>query len=378
LYYNGEVENAEVNNIVVPEEEKSRKKLYKEKKASVPDAEEEEILEQMKQQKMQRDDPFLHYEGDTDIEEFYEESEDSEPEEQPEEEYFAEKMKQKPAKSGPTTRCHHEPEGSQSYFFVPSSDEDSSPGDLGESDDDGFVQKFQNRSGRKRRVQKPKPRIWYDEARENPHEQIAKKVCFTDVYQFRNALRTFHVAQLRNYHLHRNSNVRIIVDCLEDGCPFYMTASKIANEKTFVIRKLRKEHTCLAHGENTKVTINWLAHQSEQALRTDPNTSVDTLIENVKQKHGVEVAKSKAYRARLKALQVVLGDHKAQYTRIRDYLQAVIDTNPGSRCIVTTRQLVEHPSPNPRFHGLFYCLNASKQGFLNGCRPFLGKLSEIS
>jgi hypothetical protein len=166
----------------MPEEEKRRKKLFKEKKASVPDAKEEEILEQMKQQKMQRDDPFLHYDGDTDIEEFYEQSEDSDPEEQPKEEYFVEKMKQKPARSGPTTRSHHEPEGSQPYFFVPSSDEDSSPGDLGESDDDGFVQKFENRSGRKRRVQKPKPRIWYDEARENPHEQIAKKVCFTDFF----------------------------------------------------------------------------------------------------------------------------------------------------------------------------------------------------
>jgi hypothetical protein len=31
----------------------------------------------MKYQKMQRDDPFLHYEGDTNIEEFFEESEDS-------------------------------------------------------------------------------------------------------------------------------------------------------------------------------------------------------------------------------------------------------------------------------------------------------------
>ena len=38
-----------------------------------------------------------------------------------------------------------------------------------------------------------------------------------------------------------------------------------------------------------------------------------------------------------------MGDQKAQYTRLRDYLQAIIDTNPGSRCIVTTKHLVEHP-----------------------------------
>jgi hypothetical protein len=96
------------------------------------------------------------------------------------------------------------------------------------------------------------------------------------------------------------------------------------------------------------------------------------LIENAKHKHGIEVPRSKAYRARKKALQVVGGDQRAQYTRIRDYLNAVLESNPGSRCIVTTRRSLEHPSPNPRFHGLFYCLNACKEGFLNGCKPFIG------
>ena len=50
----------------------------------------------------------------------------------------------------------------------------------------------------------------------------------------------------------------------------------------------------------------------------------------------------------------------------------MLDTNPGSRCIVTTKHLKTHPSINPRFHGLFMCLNACKEGFLNGCRPFIG------
>jgi hypothetical protein len=118
-----------------------------------------------------------------------------------------------------------------------------------------------------------------------------------------------------------------------------------------------------------------LAHKSEQAVRTDPNTCVDTLIDNAKQKFGVEVPRSKAYRARKKAFDVVMGDQKKQYTRLRDYLKAILQTNPGSICIVTCRQLVEHPSENPRFYGLFICFNASKEGVLNGCRPFIGMLA---
>jgi hypothetical protein len=36
--------------------------------------------------------------------------------------------------------------------------------------------------------------------------------------------------------------------------------------------------------------------------------------------------------------------------------------------------LLDHPSPNPRFHGLFIFLSASKESFINGYRPFIGKL----
>ncbi|CAM0947194.1 unnamed protein product [Alopecurus aequalis] len=209
--------------------------------------------------------------GDTDVEELWSEEEESEAEEVHEEDFIPDKKV--PFKKGPTGKGHHEETKELGFFFVPSSDEDSNPENLGDSDDDG---------------------------------------------------------------------------------------------------KFSPIHTCTPLGENTKVTINWLAHQSEQAMRIDPNTSVDTLIDNAKQKFGVEVPRSKAYRARKKAFDVVIGDQKKQYRRLRDYLQAIIDTNPGSRCIVTTKEIMGDPSPNPRFHGLFICLNASKEGFLNGCRPFIG------
>jgi hypothetical protein len=38
----------------------------------------------------------------------------------------------------------------------------------------------------------------------------------------------------------------------------------------------------------------------------------------------VEVPRSKAYRARKKAFDVVMGDQKKQYTRLRDYLEAIL------------------------------------------------------
>jgi hypothetical protein len=244
---------------------------------------------------------------------------------------------------------------------------------LPSDDDDGFeAMKFVLPVGRNTRAKKQKPRMWYDEMRLQPEEQLTLKMCFVDVYQFRRALQQLHIAQLRNYYLHRNCRDRIIAKCTEDGCPFYMTGSQIRNEQTFCLRKMHLEHSCGPVGEACKVSVKWVAKACEQAIRTDPTTRVDTLIEDAKHKYGVAVARTMAYRAKNEAIKVVLGDHVQQYKRLRDYLQTVMDTNPGSRCIVTTRMVPENPSSNPRFHGMFMALNASVQGFLNGCRPFIG------
>ena len=95
-------------------------------------------------------------------------------------------------------------------------------------------------------------------------------------------------------------------------------------------------HTCGACAETTKVTTKWLSKSVQPALREDIRSPVDALIKKTKTKFSVDVSRSVAYRARRNVVGVVQGDHKQQYLRLRDYLQAVLDTNPGSRCIVTT------------------------------------------
>ena len=123
------------------------------------------------------------------------------------------------------------------------------------------------------------------------------------------------------------------------------------------------EHTCVPSGKGCKVNAEWFAKTYENTIRTDPTTKIDTLVENGKLKYGVPVPRSIAYMAKNEDMRVVLVDHTQQYKRLRDFLNTVIDTNFASRCIVTTKVVTKHPSPNPRFHGIFMCLNASIEGF---------------
>jgi hypothetical protein len=145
------------------------------------------------------------------------------------------------------------------------------------------------------------------------------------------------------------------------------------------------KHTCPTDPSSTRVNAKWLSGAYVTEYKSNITTSITTLQDKAQKDFGVDVPKRMAYRARTKAIEMVMGDHKQQYHRLRDYLQTVIDKNPGSRCIVTTvtgptdeqveamkkGQLVDI-SYNPRFHGLFFCVNAAREGFLQGCRPFIG------
>ncbi|KAE8787621.1 Protein FAR1-RELATED SEQUENCE 5 [Hordeum vulgare] len=202
-------------------------------------------------------------------------------------------------------------------------------------------------SGRKIRLKKKKERRWYDPSLPDAHEQFAMHLCFQNVVEFREALQNFHVSTLRNIEYHRNEPTRVIAWCShrKQGCVFYMVASRIAHEATFNIKKINLDQTCGASGECTKATVNWVAKVCEDTIRSNPAAGVETIMTYTKKKFGIHVPKSLAYRARKQAVEVVQGDHKLRYHRLRDYLQCVLDTNRGTRCIVTTPEDLENPAP---------------------------------
>ena len=96
------------------------------------------------------------------------------------------------------------------------------------------------------------------------------------------------------------------------------------------------EHTCPSTTESSRVSAKWLAKTYESLFRSDPTTSIQTLIDACNEKYGVEVPKHMAYRAKNLAVESVLGEHKKQYPRLRDYAATIMQTNPGSRVVVTT------------------------------------------
>ena len=181
---------------------------------------------------------------------------------------------------GPTSRSHSNADPTINPDWFPSSEEEDT---CFEADDDGNEpMSFVISSGRRSRAKKRPPRVWYDEDRMHPEQQFQLKLCFKDVYQFREALVNLHVKQLRRYKYHRNCSDRIIVCCDGDGCQFYMVAAQIRNEPTFCIKKMRLEHTCPTQSEKTRISSRWLGNKMLETIRSDPNTTVPAIVDKAK------------------------------------------------------------------------------------------------
>ncbi|KAK8651093.1 hypothetical protein V6N13_140707 [Hibiscus sabdariffa] len=97
---------------------------------------------------------------------------------------------------------------------------------------------------------------------------------------------------------------------------------------------------------------------------SEPYYTLKSLRHDVLHEFGTLVSPGKCGRARDMALEMIEGNHKAQYGRIYDYLQELRITNPGTTtiCYLDLRL----------FQRMYVCPQACKEGWKVGCRRIIG------
>ncbi|XP_072073915.1 uncharacterized protein [Arachis hypogaea] len=70
-----------------------------------------------------------------------------------------------------------------------------------------------------------------------------------------------------------------------------------------------------------------------------------------------------------KARENIEGSEREQYAELRDYLNQILLSNPGSTVYLDTTLM---PDSLPLFKRVYISFEACKKGFVLGCRPFIG------
>ena len=104
-------------------------------------------------------------------------------------------------------------------------------------------------------------------------------------------------------------------------------------------------------------------------LRIHPQLRHSEAFDHMKEKYNVHINDKKIYKTLKRARHLVEGSEKEQYGRLWDYLHELLRSYSGS---TAKMEVIPQPEAPPQFHRMYICLDACKQGFKAGCRPFIG------
>lgn len=204
---------------------------------------------------------------------------------------------------------------------------------------------------------------------------------FVSKKEFQDAVRTFVVHSGRNLKFLKNDKrrVKVIYRGKKGSCESQMHCVKIPGEKTWQLRRIKGKHTCNREYKLRIMNSDWLGDKLHSRVKENPNLQLKTIVTRAHEKWNMGVCWSKAYRARGKAIDLVDGSFREQYTRIYDYAHDLLRSNKKSTVCVTNKPFqgneadLEAPGAVfcPHFERLYICFKGCKDSFFN-CRSVIG------
>lgn len=186
------------------------------------------------------------------------------------------------------------------------------------------------------------------------------------------ALQDYSILTGRPTYLYTNDGTRLRAKC-KKPCQWYVYARKIkaTGSPDYVICAMKDTHVnCTPTWENKRITAKWLGERYLEKVRANPKMPIAAIRQNVDQDFHTEISRSKAYRARIIALEGIYGKTVEQYRRLFDYRAELLRTHPSSTVEIHYENFRED-GRNPRFLRIYCCLGPLKRGFIRHCRPFI-------
>ncbi|GJV34033.1 elongation factor G, III-V domain-containing protein [Tanacetum coccineum] len=106
-----------------------------------------------------------------------------------------------------------------------------------------------------------------------------------------------------------------------------------------------------------------------QTPRLDSGVRIH-IQDTIKSQLELEVTKNQCKRAKAMVMKRLERDVQHEYKKLNNYAAALVHTNPGSSVDIEVEHIC-HGS-TPYFKRMYVCLAAVREGFLDGCRKYLG------
>jgi len=191
---------------------------------------------------------------------------------------------------------------------------------------------------------------------------------FCSFKDFKHALMEHSVLNGKEIKFVKNDGKRVRVVCKKKR-GFLIMVSKVGGSQTFRVKTLVGSHRCGRVMFNKNANKDWIAQVLLDKFLDVGNMTVNQIIDEVRKNYSVGVTPWRAARAKEIAMDCMVGDGQRQYALLYDYVAELLRVKAGTFKIKINQHT---PTLQPRFGSFYMCLDGYKQGFLAGCRPFIG------
>lgn len=139
---------------------------------------------------------------------------------------------------------------------------------------------------------------------------------------------------------------------------------------------LHDKHTCASTSkldQNCMTSNAWVKDRVIDTLREEPTTGAAALKKELEKKYKIKLSYYVVWDGRQMALQEIMGSWDDSFVDAFRFKAEVERTNPGSIVDIEYTKV----GKKIRFTRMFVAFKACVDGFLNGCRPFLGVDSTV-
>lgn len=191
---------------------------------------------------------------------------------------------------------------------------------------------------------------------------------FPNVVVLRDVLEDHSITNNYSAHWILNRWNKMSVVC-KSKCGWKLYVATLEGEKTVQIRTYQPVHRCRRAHKSKQCSAKWIAMIYLLMFKYQP-LKVQTIQADLMRNHEFNVNWFTIVRA-VKMMEMGIdGDNAKQYEKLRSYAETVLKYNQW-----TTMKIAVDSTLNPLrnwFHRLYVCFEASKIGFIRGCKPFFG------
>ncbi|KAK3130033.1 hypothetical protein QOZ80_6BG0488050 [Eleusine coracana subsp. coracana] len=209
---------------------------------------------------------------------------------------------------------------------------------------------------------------------DNPRIEVG--VTFEDGYTFKRAIRQYAILNEIELAVSYSESTRYRAYCKGKKCKWRIHASQQQDGKTWMIKKIPIKHY---YRSTSKVENNCMANQFWVRdrvigwLRDDPSLGPTALLRKLEEKYLIKLSYWIVFNRRCLALDEILGKWDNRFDYAFAFKAELEKKCPGS-IVDIDYELV---GCKYRFSKMFIALKPCIDGFVNGCRPYLGVDSTV-